>query len=183
MIPPTNLPSHLSVEMFRRYESFIALAVNNFPEATRFTPIAELTLNTFTARLRDSITSFRRYEWETSIIDVKKFKEIDGRFVVKIDSANHCCYFCVRGAAGRAPEGMTVPGEFVPVTNKPSTSGFLSTLTTQETEAFALLLSNKRIDGPVLIIGELNKEFMESLMLKFDIGYSYDPISNTSTIL
>lgn len=178
MSSPT-LPSHLSESMFRRYEPLIAEGLKNFPKATKFTPGPEIGLTTFTARFRDAITSFRRYSWSTTLIDVDKFANVVGSFVIRSDADGGCVWFCQRQAAGRAPAGVTVDPTSVPTSNVRPT-GILSQVTPEEIAAFCLLLNNQRIVGPILILGEV-AQWID--LTKYDVGISYDPQSDLTTLI
>lgn len=168
--------------MFRRFEHLIAEGVLNWPNATKFIPGPEIGLTTFTARFRDAITSFRRFRWKSTKIDTQKFDLIGTSAVIKHDGQNECVWYCKREAAGRAPAGMSVDSGLIPESNA-SPAGILSDLTLSELQAFCLLLSNKRLIGPIIFIGNLSLEQVEQLSASFDIGVSYDAISNTTTLL
>lgn len=168
--------------MFRRYEPLIAEAVRNWPDATKFVPGPEIGLTTFTARLRDAVTSLRRFGWNTEQIDTAKFTEIGASSVVKADPTNECCWFCHRTAAGRGPSGLGVPSQFIPI-EKLRPSGILENLTPTEITALCILLSNKRIIGPVVFLGRIPTDDVNSLLDAYDVGISYDELSNTTTLL
>jgi hypothetical protein len=166
--------------MFRRYEPLIAEGVRNYPAATKFTPGPEIGLTTFTARFRDAVTSFRRYNWLTSVIDVDKFINIVGAFVIKSDANEGCVWFCKRAAAGRAPAGVTVDPTSIPTASPATPSGILADATPAEISAFVLLISNGRLNGPVLFHGDISP-YVDSV--NFNVGLSYDTLSNISTLL
>jgi len=168
--------------MFRRFEPLIAEGLRNFPSATKFTPGPDIGLTTFTARFRDAVTSFRRYGWSSNLIDSAKFHAESGRFVIKYDQENSCCWFCNRMAAGRAPAGVSVDSASIPDSNAVRPSGILSDLTENELKAFILLLHTGRLIGPVLVTGKLSSEQTDPYVA-LNVAFAYDPSSNITTIL
>lgn len=180
-----SLPYHLSEGSFRRFEKLIASAVESWPASTKFTTTPESGMSTsvFVARLRDAITSFRRYGWKTEIINVEKFKEIGSAAVVRHDSVNDCAWFTQRKAAGRAPAGLSVPSSSIPTANKPGPSGQLRDLTNEEFNALCLLASNGRISTPIIVFGEVDQGWIASASFLYDIGVTFDPSSNSTIIL
>lgn len=179
---PSGLPSHLSENTFRRYEKLIGTALRNWPEATKFTPSGDVSLTTFTARLRDSITSYRRYRWITGEFTSAEFDAIDGAAVVVNDAEHGCCFFTKRRAAGRSPAGTTVPNDSVPAA-KIVPTGILTELLSAEIEALCLLLSNKRITGPITIQGDIGDETVTYMQSNYDVGITFDPSTKTTIIL
>lgn len=166
--------------MFRRYEPLIAEGLRNFPNATKFTPGPEIGLTTFTARFRDAITSFRRYQWKSTLIDHDKFANDVGKFVVRSDAENACVWFCQRQAAGRAPAGVTVDPSSVPSASQATPNGILADCTPEEITAFCLLINNRRLVGPVLFYSDITPHVDT---LRFDVGVNYDLQSNVSTLI
>ncbi len=180
---PHNLPHQLSEKSFRLYEDFIAHAVKQWPAESVFQPV-EIAITTFTARFRDAVASFRRFGWATQKIDTEKFKSIDGQFVIRHDYEKNVVYFCQRHAAGRSANGAPPPAVLGNApTAKPVASGILTDLTESELHAFCLLLNNKRIEGPVLVQGQLGDQIVQILSMSYDVGITFDPLTSTTLIL
>ena len=69
--PPLKLPARFSDKAFRQYEGVIAEVVQNWPSPTEFT--TELSTETFSARLRDAMWSYKEHDWHSTLIPRDKF--------------------------------------------------------------------------------------------------------------
>lgn len=68
----TNLPYHQSERCFRKYEGIIGTIVGQLPGLTIIQCPDNVSINTFVARLRDSISSVRKYNWKTLVFEQSK---------------------------------------------------------------------------------------------------------------
>jgi hypothetical protein len=177
-------PSHLSEPIFRRYEPLIAEGIKNYPTPTQFRPGPDVAITTFVARFRDAITSFRRFKWSTILIDTEKFHANDAGFVVRHDNVNDCAIFDKRQAAGRGPTGVKVPDDCAKMDSPAvQTTGILHDLSPEELTAFCLLLSNQRLEGPIIIGQKFDQELINSLLMNYNVGIQFDVPSNSTILL
>jgi hypothetical protein len=131
------LPHRFRETAFRRYEPYIAKIVAAYPNPVEIDP-SPLSPITFSCRLRDAITSFKRYKWSSSIqfsnIDVKVCEE-NGKIIIKPRHTN-----CL-------PVKIILQE--------------LSTPSDQELQVVAEKLHNRVIAGPIRVKGisfsQLNK--------------------------
>lgn len=196
-----SLPHHLSEVTFRKYEQLIAEGVSNFPLPTTFSAPAsgKPNLTTFCARFRDSLTSLRRYKWSSSKINLQRFEEIGDAIVVRLVPETNSVLFTSRRAYNpAAPVQATVTSPDHHVVRKQSAqpqgyadaipaaqlnSAMLLEVTPHELEAFCLLLSNRRMVGPVQFIGRVEANELSRLMTSYDVGISFHEPSNTTTLI
>ena len=78
-----TLPGRLRESSFRTFEDDIAAIVNQWPCAVPFTDFHGLSINTFSARLRDSLTSFHQFHWPSDKVSYADFCVIRERIIVK----------------------------------------------------------------------------------------------------
>lgn len=189
MTTPFNPPPQLSEATFRTYEPFIHRAITAWPEETRFTREEminsssgrPLSPNTFAARMRDSVTSLRRFGWET-YIDLAKFASIFGQFSVAFDT-DGSVWFRNRGRKGRplvfageAAKPSTVP--------EPVEAAHLSWSEWEPDDVRALcrLLHTRKFPGTVILTGALLPNFVTELELAYNVGIFVDTATNRTVI-
>lgn len=150
----TNLPLRFSEASFRRYERHIHAIVINFPRPVSFRP-ESASLETFSCRLRDAITSHITYKWPSSI-DPVELSTIRGKIVVQ--QREGMVVVGPRKTTDAPVEEVKadagVPGTFPFTVENPSLV---------ELHAFATLLGNRRISGPVKLINASTADIGEVL--------------------
>lgn len=189
----SNVPHHLSESLFRYFEPNIALAVRNWPKETAFDltmiPVADrFAASTFVARFRDAILSLKRFKWETTLIDLDKLWSMSGKFCIWIEPKTGVVWFkgkekhqrpshLIGEARQRAKDHAEEVLRSGPVLQKD--------LTANELEAFCLLLSGKRIEGPIRVLGNLHELFPEDIDVyaaSLDVAFTWDPKTNSTVI-
>ncbi len=184
-IARSSIPSHLSEATFRRYETYLEMAVLRFPESTCF----ELGENnvaptTFAARLRDSIASLLRYKWMT-VVDVEKLWRIAGKYVVAHEK-DGSVWFRGKERQGRpthltpeAKERALAREETTPIA--PSFAlwegGDLEQLT-----ALCVLIHHQRITAPVHMDFCPELETTLSLTSNYNVSIFRDPVLNKTIV-
>lgn len=129
----TNLRHGLREDSFRRYESVIRDACLSYPDGLKVTCPDNMSELTVVARLRDAIRSLKAFEWpiawdKTNLEKIVVCHNNDGIIIGPTKTA--------RQAAQQ-------------ITLSPTIAESL-TLTKSEIEAFCLLISNKKLSGPVI---------------------------------
>lgn len=190
-----TVPSHLSETLFRHFEPHIALALRNWPQETCFDleliPIEDrYSPATFVGRFRDAILSLQRFKWDTKMIDVPKLWQLSAEkaFCIWWESGTSKVWFKQRRRAGRPTHLVGEAREFmadVGADPAPRSPVLLKDLTGNELESFCLLLSNKRIDGPVMAQGNLAVTMAEDVATysnTLDVSFIYDEKRNVTII-
>lgn len=78
-----QLPHRLKESTFRVFETDIGMIVTAFPKVVELKPKGEkFTSLTYTARLRDAMTSLALFKWATQQVDMSKFEQVRGMIVV-----------------------------------------------------------------------------------------------------
>lgn len=173
------LPSRLRESSFRKYENFIAEGIKNFPQHTTFPAPAsgKPNLTTFCARFRDALSSYKTYKWPSKVIDEEKFKKFNDNISIKLKVETNAVEFSLRTSAHQT---LVIKAPVKPV-NAPDC--VLTNLNEDEVKAFCLLLSNKRLNGPVEFLGEISVELYAELLPQHDIGIFYNPSTQITTII
>lgn len=154
-------PPHLRERVFRQYELAIATAVNKYPLTTCFkSDIVSPT--TFSARLRDAILSYKRFQWSTEKVNKNKFQQIEGDLCVRVfgDSV----YVGPKTTA--LDSENIVPSATLPV------ESFWLTLTSPTEEvlkAICTILSERLETRPVKVMGPVTPQ-IQHLSLSYDIS-------------
>lgn len=168
IIPPDHeLPYRLRESTFRTYEPLISQAIRESPSPVMVNP-APLRCTTFAARLRDSMSAFKRFQWPASFT---LFDLTTANLNVRHNEAT--VYLGTKG------KHRTIPNEFK-LTNPNRTSGLPvdAELSQQQLEAFCLLLSNRLLAGPIILRNRLlPQSVIDDLEIRYDIAIE---ISNTN---
>lgn len=85
--PMSTLPSRFRESQFLRYAPFIGAALREFPNAITIDP-APLSVETFSARLRDAITAKSRFGYKSSLVDEALFTRHSTALVVSMRDSN-----------------------------------------------------------------------------------------------
>lgn len=187
-----SIPSHLSEHVFRWCEPFIARAVKAWPQETRFTPDEMRTLdgvkvspNTFSARMRDAVTSLRRFKWDTTI-DTVKLSAMVGHYVIAFAS-DGTVWWKAKGhkEAGR-PTNVAVDAAGRPFpefgTFEDKEQAPWRDVTEDEVRALALLLDKGRLSGSFTIDTVLPDETVSALENEFNVSVMVD-LTKSRTII
>lgn len=191
-----TVPSHLSETLFRHFEPYIALALRNWPKETCYDldliPVADrYSPATFVGRFRDAILSLQRFSWPTTMVDTEKLWELSAgkAFCVWWEAGTQRVWFKQRRRAGRPTHLVGEARERIGADTSdappPRSPVLLKDLTENELESFCCLLSGKRIDGPVLVEGNLAVTMAESVATysnNMDISFIYDEKRNVTII-
>jgi hypothetical protein len=181
-----NIPSYLSEHTFRTYEPHIARGVSAFPQETQFTTVdfkdpsgRPLSGNTFAARFRDSITSLKRFKWETALVDVNKLWSISGQFAIAYAS-DGTVWFRNKGKKGR-------PTHLIQEAREKAQSLVLpvnewSSWTPNEIEAVCLLIHTGKLSGPIILAGVVSPEDSTPYEQSLNVVFTYDPVNNKTII-
>lgn len=182
--------SNLSESSFRFYEPHLRKAVAAWPEETEFrgehfrTETGyPLSPNTFAARMRDAIVSLHRFGWETTI-DTKKLWAIRGEFSVAFGADGQSVWFRRKGRRGRPSQLVTeARKEGAPVLGD---ADLVRTpwedATWAEIEAVCLLITTKRLTGPIFLSRALLSAECDNLLSRFDVGLTPDTAKNQTII-
>ena len=138
-------PARLSENYFRLFERTIAQAILDYPGSVVIGPQGNWSIATTLGRLRDAVLSYRRFHWDSTLIDADLFVEVWPRIQPRLTGNFKEIVLGPRvRAAGRpaVPEAITVREE---------TSGL--ELSQDEVLAYMTLLVRDLIRGPVLITG------------------------------
>lgn len=198
--PPT-IPSHLSEEWFRFFEPHISVAVNNWPDDTRFDFDAlpneapkRYSPSTLVGRFRDAIVSLKRFGWETSI-DLEKLWGMSGKYVIWLEPGTRNVWLRAKRRAGK-PTGLVGEARQRGVLGE--SDGDLGRVdplegvipwkdaTAEEVEAISLLLNNKRVEGPILLSEDVSKTMpatVEVVSSHFDVSFTWDEKRGVTVIL
>lgn len=181
-----TLPSHLSETTFRLYEPHLTRAVLSWPKETPFPKETwvdlagvQLSGNTFVARFRDSIATFLRNKW-TSTVDLVKLQSMTGEYCVAFDK-DGVIYFRARGRKGRPSQHTTEVRDSLAASidahfdKKP-----WKDVTYEEARALAILLAGGRLSGPIIVDGIFGKDtsWPKELEDDFGIGVTHDEVNN-----
>lgn len=178
-----NLLHHLSEHTFRFYEPYLTLGVRNFPDETSWDiaalrasdPTIRIGPTTFVARLRDAYVSLLRFHWEPTTVDLIKLADMRGKFSFTLQTGTSIVWFKNKGIKGRPSHLMAEA--HVERANTPSVPSAVlwKDATNEEVLAACLLLSNRRIAGPILIdrnLDSLNE--IGALTSTLDIAMRWD---------
>lgn len=147
----------LSERAFRRFEAVIAEAINRYPEAVRITPEV-MSCYTYTARLRDAILSYKRFNWP-SVCNRNKFDEISESLVVRQEG------------------DVVVVGPKKDVVNLAGTvvNPAIQDIDDACLEAVCLLLHNRHLNRFVIANNEVNFGRVCNLRDKYDVSFQETP--------
>lgn len=162
----STIPFRFSEKQFRRYELIIAQVVNTFPSLVVIEPkTLGLSPETIRGRLRDAITSFKQYHWESNKIDLPRFTTIHSDIVV---SVNH--------------EGKVLVGDKTTIkTTPPEPFVFVDTESTLDCTDFdsnqlttvARLAHNKALSKRIIV--SASAEQVAILQQSFDVAFIQQP--------
>ncbi len=155
-----TIPARLREPAFRRFENVIGAIVDSWPEPICFDAVP-LSVETFSARLRDAMRSYHENNWESTLVAREKFCSIyDG--------------ICVRMISGRVTVGPRSKGP--QILHNPSLSLAEShpsamSPTKDELEVFARMLSEGLLVGP-LIIYNVDEPLLLELESKYNVSFA-----------
>lgn len=178
--PGEFLESRLTEDMFRRYEPLLARAVTAFPAETSFTVPPDISPTTFVARFRDARFSFLKFGWPSTTVDRNKLISIQGKYTISLDPSSGLVWFRAKQRKGR-------PTEFITEATVSALSAASPVRwqdhTAEELRALCLLLSNKKLNGPIIISGQVDPKLTESLPLEFDVSLVYQSDTNETVVM
>lgn len=171
-----NLPFRLCESTFRRYEPLIAQAIRSSPEPVDFNP-APLRPTTAAARLRDSIISFRRFNWPNTSFSIE---ELDAANLMVRHNDNNVIIGTKigRGHLGGESRAFLSPNhkrlDGLPVDVE---------VDSEDIEAFCRLLSRRLLSGPVILRKQaLGEQAISILESRYDIAITVNDQDHTLLI-
>lgn len=188
LVPHGTIESRLGENVFRIYEPHITRAVESWPEETEFKPDSfknlsgkALSGNTFSARMRDAITSVIRFGWTTTI-DVEKLRAMVGRFAVSMDSTTGSVWWRNKAKRGRPnlstqeirSAGYAIDADVTRIPWKDPTK--------EEIHAVCILLVGGRVTGPIILEGSVEHAFTTALEQQYPVFFTWDPTHNKTII-
>lgn len=183
-----NIPSNLSEATFRIYEHCIARGVVRWPDETSFGPSDWVDLsgrplsgNTFAARMRDAITSVKRFGWESAVLDKEKLWTMAGKMAIAFDKDGNV-WMRNKGTRGRPTGLITEARERNPNVSVGVDFSAWKNVTEQEIEAVCLLIHGGRLTGPIVIEGLLNPEVYTPYESTLNVVFHHDKPNNTTVI-
>ena len=192
-----NIPSNLSENTYRLYEPHLLRALKRWPDETEF-PVSvqvsaegkQLSPNTFAARMRDSVVSVLRFNWEgrdengqpTTFV-LEKLRSIAGTFAVAFDPAGSgSVWFRARGIKGR-PSALVQEqrsagrlGQAVPDRSE------WKNVTVGEVRSVCILIHHGRMEGPIIIDGTIEPDFTATLESEYNVAITFDSHNNKTVI-
>lgn len=172
-----SLPHRLSEKSFRRYEEVIANAVDAAPQIVTIDPKQfNLAATTITARLRDAILSYYKYNWSSTMIDRRKFADIYRwpGIVVSQRNDGNIIVGTPLSVAAEDVKPLTATANVEP------TQLSINGNDPQCVEAVALLLSKQVLVGPITVINAITDySYLEQ---QYEIGV-VDNKNGTVTLL
>ena len=160
-----ELPHRFRESSFRRYEPFIARAIEAWPNAIKADPsLFNIAQVTFACRCRDAITSLSNNKWDTTV-DMSKFEKSTLVVSERVDGT--VLIGSKQGIANFA--GMVKTMEITnPVPE--TTSERIFTLTTKEQKALLMELSSRRLLSPRLFVQGLTDQEVEQYQVEWDVA-------------
>lgn len=190
-----STPTNLTEKLYRYFEPHLNLAVTNWPKETFFDLSiipAEVRYapTTFVARFRDAVISLKRFGWET-YVDVAKLSAMSGEFIINIDPQTGFIHFRRKQPRGRpilASVGKVSVSTPTPVQHPSSAMSVVpwKDITGGELESLALLLANGRIQGPVLVEGDVRQRFGEDVTVyerNMDVAFTWDEKRGVTVVM
>lgn len=182
----TLILPNLSEATFRRYEPFITKAVNAWPVETKFT-VGDMIIDgtrvsphTFAARLRDAITSVKKFNWEPTTVDVKKLWTLAGITAVAYDSDG--VWFRAKGRKGRPTDMIDVARAQGVSAGADVNRAPWANVSSPEIHAVCVLIHHSRLTGPIIIPGKVDPELVDNLEKAFNVSLVYDS-GNDKTVI
>lgn len=164
----TGAPQRFSEHAFRRYEACIAQVVTQWPTPVVFDPArAQLSLETFTCRLRDAITGAMKYSYTSEDFDVLRLFDIHDELVVAQRDGK------VVVGPKEALKSFT-PVQPIHAASKGQDVYDLKNPTRAVLEAFCLLLSERLLGKPV-VVHLMDPQLLTEMQGKYDIDASLNP--------
>ena len=159
----TNLPHNLSEENFRRFESYLRLAVQVWPKESCFAIDSTLAPTTFVARFRDSLVSLRRYGWATNV-DTQKLSAIAGQFTIQWEAGSRNVWFRQKHRPGAPAKGLAGPESLGKHSQRTAGEGSSSNsvvlprdITAEAIVALCVLVNQGYLQGPFIVQGRHEK--------------------------
>lgn len=157
-----ELPYRFKQSTFALYEPFLARAIATL-EVLEVNP-NPLRATTFAARCRDAIIAKKRFNWPATFT-ILELEEAD----LTIRHGSHVVLI-----GPRSQQARKVPGEALAFgnVNDKRIEGIVvdTTITERELQAFAHLLQNKRIVGPLIIKVPVHSDILNDLEAQYDIA-------------
>jgi hypothetical protein len=169
----------LTKEAFTRYETILTDAINRWPEETAWEIPTNLSPNTFVAQLREARRALLLFNYNP---DLKtRLMAIDHEVALTLDPRGTSVWFRKRAQNGR-------PMKFTPLASAGramnlSTSTVRNMPTADQLDALCKLISQKVIDGPILLRGRVSPELISQLEISYDIAFAYDAPTDVTTVL
>jgi hypothetical protein len=160
------VPLHKSEKVFRTYEPIIFTILNRWPEPSMFKPDA-VAATTFSARLRDAISSVIEFQWQTAL-DVEKLKLIwSTDLVITCDAPNGYVHANNKTMMAKAlPKSV---GKYI----KELITDFSCEVDNPSEivlTALGVLFSQKVLVKPAKITNP-NPELLQNIALQFDVAF------------
>lgn len=178
----TSRNSRLSESAFTRYRSYIETAVNAWPAETQFVVPSGLSPNTFVARLRDALNALKQFRYDPTLaakLDI--VREAD--MVVSLSPDGSTVWFRARGKLGRPRAAVPTPvrHENPLLSAHESTARPLPSPSEIDADIRAARAAGQTL--PLIYFGQLTAVDQAALEAVFDLGITFDPSSNLTTII
>ena len=176
-----QLPHRFRESSFRKYEWYIAQAVEAFPATIAVMPRSlGISSITFACRCRDAIKSHRDYNWTPSTVHRGKFEDCAPYLVVSERSDGSILMGSREAIIKHATDANS--GAFsVPAPSEATVSGEVLTLSTKEQKDLIMLLSHRRLLQPKLFLTGLTDPEVAAYQQRYDIAI--DKHDDTTYIL
>lgn len=193
-----NIPSQLTESAYLVFEPHLLRALRAWPTETEF-PTAiqygqhnvKVSGSTFAARFRDAIVSVQRFQWEThdesgnpNPFILEKLRSIAGTYAVGFDPAGSgSVWFRARGRKGR-PSALVTENREAGYLGQatPDRTAWKNT-TYDEQKAVCVLIHHGRMEGPVVVEGEIPVEAITEFEGSYNVAITFDSTNNKTVIL
>ena len=165
--------------MFRRYEPLLKTAVDAFPNETSFSVPDGISPTTFVARFRDARLSYLKFNWASNI-DRDKLLSITGKYTISLDNSSGKVWFRQKQSRGRPSE--LISESRTHTSNVPAVQRWDSH-TPDELQAACLLITSRKLSGPIVIAGEVPSDLILTLSTSFDVSLVYDSTKNETILM
>jgi hypothetical protein len=178
----TLIPQRFRETSFRYYEKYIAAAVNGFPKPVILDPrILCKSIETLAARLRDALTSYERYQWQTSLFTPTVFQAARAQgLTVRQDLDNGVVVIGSKETVKTA-KVAPLPESFADVPDTETIHTHSLLINTYDEFAHIALLASDRILLHPLRLQVDNPSWVQKILTSYDVDL--EQVEETSTYI
>lgn len=131
--------------------------------------------------MRDAITSVKRFNWNSAVLDKDKLWTMSGKFAIAFDADGNV-WMRNKGTRGRPTSLITEARERNPNVSVGVDFAAWKNVTEQEIEAVCLLIHGGRLTGPIVLDGLINPEVYTPYESSLNVVFTHDKTNNTTVI-